>query len=105
MPGGLATSSASTSSRPWVEKTSTAYSLSFAQCRCISCSDDTSCAQRLSPTLVASALRSRCFTPFARCEQLIHFLVPERLHVLEDMDPYPGLPLGHPGDLPDRLQD
>src|SRR5205823_14258783 len=54
MPGGLATSSARTSSRPWVEKTSTAYSCSFVQWRCISCSDETSCAQRFLPTCVAS---------------------------------------------------
>src|SRR5438128_2131665 len=52
MPGGFATSSATTSSRPCVAKTSTAYSCSLPQCRCISCSADTSCAHRLSPTLV-----------------------------------------------------
>src|SRR3989454_4086934 len=43
-----------TSSSPWVEKTSTAYSCSFAQWRCISWSDETSWAHKLSPTFVAS---------------------------------------------------
>src|SRR5437868_8827312 len=43
-----------TSSNPWVEKTSTAYSCSFAQWRCISWSDETSWAHKLSPTFVAS---------------------------------------------------
>src|SRR5439155_12412184 len=39
---------------PWVEKTSTAYSCSFAQWRCISWSDETSWAHKFSPTFVAS---------------------------------------------------
>src|ERR671930_1233794 len=55
IPGGVATSSATTSSSPWAAKTRTAYSCSRCQCCSSSCSAETSCAHRLSSSCWAWA--------------------------------------------------